>query len=288
MKILVFSVKKGKKFAKNACTPLEIFRRSPRGENMSQFSDYIQRYPIIAIKTGTETEDMGEQEIALLQKIFHNLLPVYVKIGGPEARNDMRICQRIGVAGISAPMIESEYAFKNFITSLKNVVSPIYYKNIRKAINLETITGYRNLLEILDNAFTSELDQITAARSDLSSSMNLNPDDKEVTRITRNIVSLAKSKNIKTGVGGTITKMNFDMIREEIQPDFINSRHIMVDVSKMGKISGEEMAESMLSMEMELYEIFAKAFPEKAFYYKNRIETNRERIGERKILYFLR
>lgn len=288
MKILVFSVKKGKKFAKNACTNLEFFRRSPRGENMSQFSDYIERYPIIAIKTGTETEDMGEEEIALLQKIFHNLLPVYVKIGGPEARNDMRICQRTDVAGISAPMIESEYAFKNFITSLKNVVAPVYYKKIRKAINLETITGYRNLLDILDNPFTSELDQITAARSDLSSSMNLSPDDKEVTRITRNIVSLAKSKNIKTGVGGTITKMNFDMIRGEIQPDFINSRHIMVDVAKLGNVSGEEIAESMLSMEMELYDIFAKAFPEKTFYYKNRIETNRERIGERKILYFIR
>ena len=165
----------------------------------------------------------------------------------------------------------------------------MYYKQVRKSINLETITGYRNLVDILDSPFLSELDQITAARSDLSASMNLSPDDKEVTRVTKNIVAQAKARNLKTSVGGTITKKNFDMIRESIQPDFINSRHIVVDLAELdSNVPGEEIAEAMLSMEMELYEIFAKSFPEKSYHYKNRIETNRERIGERKVLYFIR
>ncbi|WCL51400.1 aldolase/citrate lyase family protein [Leptospira sp. GIMC2001] len=255
---------------------------------MSNLKEYLKHYPILAIKTGTETEDMGSEEILYLKKLCANLLPVYVKIGGPEARNDMRICQKIGVEGISAPMIESEYALRNFISSLKNVVAPKYYQSLRKSINLETITGYKNYLDILDRPEINELDQITAARSDLSASMDRKPDDPEVTRVTRNIVRMAKERGLNTCVGGTITKKNFDLIREEIQPDFINSRHIMVDVSKLKSITGEEIAEAMLSIEIEIYELFAKEFPEKSYHYKNRIETNRERIGERKVLYFIR
>lgn len=255
---------------------------------MSLFREYLKHYPIVAIKTGTETEDMGEAEIARLRELCLGQLPVYVKIGGPEARNDMRICQRVGVEGISAPMIESEYAFRNFLQSLKNVVAPVYSQKVRKSINLETITGYRNYIDILDSPHLSELDQVTAARSDLSASMNAKPDDPEVTRVTKNIVKMAQERGLKTSVGGTITKKNFDLIRYEIAPDFINSRHIMVDLDRLGSTPGEEVAEAMLSLEMELYEIFAREFPEKSYHYKNRIETNRERIGERKVLYFIR
>jgi hypothetical protein len=255
---------------------------------MSLFLEYLKYYPITGIKTGTETEDMGEAEIAFLKKLCQPALPVVVKIGGPEARNDMRICQRIGVEGLAAPMIESEYSFRNFITSLKQVLSPVYYKKIHKSINLETITGYKNYMDILDSQVLGDLDQITAARSDLSASMNAKPDDPSVTRVARNIIKMAQARGLKTSVGGTITKKNFDLIRSEIAPDFINSRHIIVDIKKLGDIPGEEIAEAMLSLEIELFEIFAKEFPEKSFYYKNRIETNRERIGERKVLYFIR
>lgn len=255
---------------------------------MSIIDEYLKHYPINAIKTGTETEDMGEDEIHALRELCGDRLPLYVKIGGPEARNDMRICQRIGVDGISAPMIESEYSFRNFIASMKNVLHPVFYQNLRKSINLETITGYKNYMDILDSPHLSELDGITAARSDLSASMNRNPDDKEVTRVTANIVKMAKDRGVKTCVGGTITKKNFDMIRSQIEPDCINSRHVMVDLSRLAHVNGEEIAEAMLSLEIEIYELFAQKFPEKNYYYKNRVETNRERIGERKVLYFIR
>lgn len=255
---------------------------------MSPIQEYLKYYPITAIKTGTETEDMGEEEIQLLKELCGSTLPVYVKIGGPEARNDMRICQKLAVEGISAPMIESEYSFRNFINSMKNVVNPLYYQGIRKSINLETITGYKNILDIMDSPHIKELDSITAARSDLSASMNAKPDDPEVTRVTKNIVKLSTERGLPSSVGGTITKKNFDLIRYAIQPRYINSRHIMVDLEALGNTQGEEIAEAMLSLEIELYEIFAEKFPEKAYHYKNRIETNRERIGERKVLYFIR
>ncbi|GBF50569.1 hypothetical protein LPTSP4_20950 [Leptospira ryugenii] len=247
-----------------------------------------EKYAFVCLKTGTETEDMGESEIYLLQTIASGILPLSVKIGGPEARNDIRICQKIGVSGISAPMIESEYALQNFISTLKNLLSTTEYERLKKAINLETITGYRNLLDIFDSKAFTDLNQVTAARSDLSASMDKKPDDAEVTRIAKKIIQEAKSRGKITSVGGTITKINFGYIADEIQPDFINSRHVMVDTKVAMQISPSDVAECMLVFEMDLYDLYSKAFPEKGYYYRNRLEINRERIGERKVLYFIR
>lgn len=247
-----------------------------------------ENYAFLSLKTGTETEDMGEKEIRLLQRIADGILPLTVKIGGPEARNDIRICQSIGVSGISAPMIESEYAFRNFMGTLKNLLSKAEFDNLHKAINLETITGYRNLLDIFDSKVFSDLDQVTAARSDLSASMDKKPDDPEVTRISKKIVQEAKSRGKKTSVGGTITKTNFELIANEIEPNFINSRHVMVDTKRAMEVGASDIAECMLVFEMDLYDFFSKQFPEKGYYYRNRVEINRERIGERKVLYFIR
>lgn len=247
-----------------------------------------ESYAFLAIKSGTETEDMGEAELVALKTITSGILPLVVKIGGPEARNDIRICERVGVEGISAPMIESEYALRNFMQTMKNMLPPQTMEALHKSINLETITGYRNLFDIFDSKEFTGLQQVTAARSDLSASMDKNPDDPEVTRISKKIIQEAKLRGKKTSVGGTITKKNFSYIVEEIQPDCVNSRHVLVDAKISQTIGTQDVVECMLHFEMDLYEFFAKTFPEKGYYYRNRLEINRERIGERKVLYFIR
>lgn len=248
----------------------------------------IRSYPIVGLKGGTETEDMDSDEIRVLHMVAKDLVPVTVKIGGPEARTDIRMLVKEEIEGISAPMIESSYALKNFISTLKSMLTPVTYSKVTKAINLETITGYKNLLEIADSKAFEELDQVTAARSDLSSSMGLIPDDEEVMKVTRTIIAISRDRGKKTSVGGTITKQNFRKIAEEIRPDKINSRHVCVDVAKSAEKVAEEVAEAMLLFEMELYDLFSVLKPEKAYGYKNRIETNRERIGSRKVLYSIR
>lgn len=62
---------------------------------------------LTALKTGTEVEDMSFEEIRLLRALSDRIVPLFVKIGGPEARNDMRELARAGVDGLIAPMIES-------------------------------------------------------------------------------------------------------------------------------------------------------------------------------------
>ena len=70
---------------------------------------YVKDYCFTGLKGGTETEDMDYDELKLLSLLGRDLVPVVVKIGGPEARTDIRFCRGNGIDGISAPMIESQY-----------------------------------------------------------------------------------------------------------------------------------------------------------------------------------
>lgn len=250
--------------------------------------EFISKYGFCGLKGGTETEDMDFEEIKVLYLLGKEILPVGVKIGGPEARTDIRACLEVGVDGISAPMIESEYALRNFINTLKSLLSPSQYGKLRKSINLETITGYRNLLEITDSPSFNEIQSVTAARSDLSASMNLKPDDVEVMRITKQIVKTSKERGKRTSVGGTITNKNFYTILEEIQPDQINSRHVAVDLKTIKEKNLEDVPNAMLNFEIELYELFSVIKPEKSLHYKNRIEINKERTGLKRTVYSIR
>ena len=71
-------------------------------------SDLVKSSAFSGLKGGTEVEDMDHDELKLMQMLAKDILPCVVKIGGPEARTDIRYCTSIGVDGLSAPMIESE------------------------------------------------------------------------------------------------------------------------------------------------------------------------------------
>lgn len=250
--------------------------------------ELIETAGFCGLKGGTETEDMDYEELNLLHMLGKDILPVTVKIGGPEARTDIRFCYSTGIEGICAPMIESEYSLRNFINTLKNLVAPAHFPGLRKSINLETITGYRNILEIADSKSFTELNSVTAARSDLSASMDMHPDDQEVMRVTKQIVRISRERGKRTSVGGTITKSNFDVIAETIQPDTINSRHVAVDLKKISDNNLKNVPENMLLFEMDIFDLLRQLKPERGYYYKNRIEINRERIGKKKVVYSMR
>jgi hypothetical protein len=250
-----------------------------------ELSKLVETAAFSALKGGTEVEDMDHDELKIMNLLAKDIVPCIVKIGGPEARTDIRYCHSINIDGISAPMIESEYSLRNFIKTLKSLLPVKDYKKLRKSINLETITGYRNLLEIADSPAFLELDAVTAARSDLSASMDMNPDDPEVMRVTTQIIKIAKDRGKKTSVGGTITITNFYQILEMIQPDSINSRHIGVDLGKVKELNLKDVPVQMLNFEIELYNLFSIFKPERSIFYKHRIETNKERIGLKKVIY---
>ncbi|MCB1137922.1 MAG: aldolase [Leptospiraceae bacterium] len=211
-----------------------------------------ERHGLVAIKTGTEVEDMSFDEISLLRRITEGLLPLHVKIGGPEARNDIRSLLEIGVDGIIAPMIESSYALKNFIETLRELCPPARYSTLEKGINLETITAFRNMDSILTSPARKELTQVTAARTDLSGSMDRSPDDPEVLEACALIVVRCQEYELRTSVGGAIHPGIIDDLVRRIAPDTINTRHMVISRQALRQDAVGHLGEC-LDFELQLY-----------------------------------
>ncbi|MBX7059671.1 MAG: aldolase [Leptospirales bacterium] len=211
---------------------------------------------LCALKTGTEVEDMSFDEIRLLRAISDQIIPLYVKVGGPEARNDIREMARIGVDAIIAPMIESHYALAKFIETLHDVLGASGYERMQKGVNLETIVGFRNLNEILKSAEARELDQLTAARSDLSGSMGLSADDDRVLELCSIIVAHARENDLRTSVGGGIHTPAVERIIERVRPETVNTRHMVMPCrALLGRVN--EGVERNLEFEVKLYQYLA-------------------------------
>lgn len=208
----------------------------------TRLEELVNESGLVALKTGTEVEDMSFAEIALLRELSQGLVPLFVKIGGPEARNDIRELNRLGVDGLIAPMIESPYALQNFIGSLRDCLSTVDYERIEKGINLETITGFQNMNAILERPEAAELDQVTAARSDLSGSMGgLSTNDPRVSESCAAIVARCRKGGLRTSIGGGILPEAAGELIAAAAPDTINTRHMVLDCTAMqatGSVAG--------------------------------------------------
>ncbi|GIX43255.1 MAG: aldolase [Leptospiraceae bacterium] len=238
----------------------------------------LKQYGLFALKTGTEVEDMNFDEISFLRNISKDIVPLHVKIGGPEARNDMRFLLSIKVDCIIAPMIESPYALKNFIKTLEEIQHQ--HKTTCKAgINIETITGYMQLDSILNLEYAKKLYQITAARTDLSGSMDLLPDNPRVIEICKEILLSCKKKNILTSVGGAIQPAIIKNLLEELDSDFINTRHMVIR-SDILKNDPEFILRKHLEFEVELYKFLSKTIDP----IRKKIHTNRYNVLKERLL----
>ena len=252
-----------------------------------------------ALKTGTEIEDMNFEEIAFLRGLTKDIVPLYVKIGGPEARNDIRELIHIGVDALIAPMIESVYALQKFIQSLQELLEPAQYRSIKKGINIETIDAFHKLDEILSAAQTYELDQITAARSDLSASMQsakrgeregeqkeFSANDAEVIANCALIVKGAQEYGIQTSVGGQIEPLSITELLRYVQPDFVNSRHMLLcsrALQEHPRLTSSEIIIQNLSFECSLYSHLMELFPAKKEHYKKRILALTRRMQKKEV-----
>ncbi len=177
-----------------------------------------------ALKLSTEDAGMGFDQIEFWVQRCKNLLPIIVKIGGPNARNDIRELMGRGVDGLIAPMVESPYGLENFIEALSEQLTPSQYKSVKKHINIETIVSTEQLNAILAMPESGELDEITIGCSDLSSSMKRKVTDLEVTELVSVCAEKIRTHGICVSIGGGITPSNIGDRLELLKPSHFNTR----------------------------------------------------------------
>ena len=244
-------------------------------------SELVESSGLVALKTGTEVEDMGFEDIKILRELSRDIIPLYVKIGGPEARNDIRELNAIGVDGIIAPMIESPYALHKFVFTMREVLGE-RYSQIEKGINLETILGFNQMNEILSSPDARELVQITAARTDLSGSMNLKPDHERVLEICSVIAARARENDIRTSVGGAIHPGIIEDLMGQVNSDTVNTRHMVLSCAAI-RVQSARKVQNNLEFEASLYDWLATMPTARSSSYANRASIIRGRIQAVKV-----
>ena len=232
---------------------------------------------LIGIKQSFEDEGSLLDDIKEISKATqNNNLKLSVKIGGCEAKSDIHQCKLMGVDGIVAPMIETEFALQKFTESVSNI------KNIKFYINIESKSGYENIDKILDSPSSKMLSGIVVGRSDLVKSYGydksfVNSDfifDK-----TYEIMRKAKSYGLDTLMGGNLSPDSFEFIsklKKEDLIDYVETRNTIIKVGNISELNNDiasafEFESIWLNFKYNKY----KEISEEYFY---RSETLKQRL----------
>ena len=253
--------------------------RSLRGDLLR----LAQNGSVSGLKTGTEVEDMGFDEIGFLAEIAREIVPVTVKIGGAEARNDMRNCLRLEISTVLAPMIETVYALSNFAQSAREIFESADQPPAL-AINIESLTAVQNFDQMLESKAAAALSQITVGRSDLSRSMHLPIDDPEVSAVALSVIKKVNNRGLISSLGGGLSLENIDQLAR-LPLSQINTRHTIFRNDSDFQANASARLLQGLMFEERLYNAMSKLFPEKKEHYLHRVETISRRMNGMKLLF---
>ena len=188
--------------------------------------DLKENHDVIEIKAEFEAEASRMIELSRLKDVTSAVgLPLILKIGGVEAITDIYECLTIGVAGIVAPMAETPFAMSKFIKAIVQYVPEDEREDIEFAANIETITAYKNIDEILNINGIDLLSSITIGRVDFTSSMGLDRssvNSKEMLEMCSDIFKKAKAKGFKTALGGAISVESIPFSKQLNEENLIN------------------------------------------------------------------
>ena len=168
-----------------------------------------QNFHAIGLKAEFESEGATYEEVLALKKLSD--LPLSLKIGGCGALRDIQEAKKIGVSSIVAPMIESKYALNKFIETVRKVYSED--EEINLYINIETITGFKAINEIINDKDFCYVKGVVLGRNDLAESMGINDvEDNRIFEIAEEISKKIKDKEFV--IGGKITEKSLSFIKK--------------------------------------------------------------------------
>lgn len=183
-------------------------------------------FGVFEIKAEYENEGSRQTELMRLKDVTEKVnLPIILKIGGVEAVTDIYNALAIGVKGIIAPMAETAFAVSKFLDAIKIFIPEDNRNDIEFAINIETITAYKNLKEILDLENLNLLSSITIGRVDFASSLKKDRkfvNSVEMKSYCEDIFKNAKNKNLKTALGGAVSVEGADFIKYFLDKNLID------------------------------------------------------------------
>lgn len=201
-------------------------------------TDLVENEGLVGVKTSFEDEGATFNETIRLKEVCNQgKTKLTLKIGGPEAIRDLKDSTIIGVKGLVAPMVESDFGLKKYVQATKLHIPEDVRSSLQISVNLETINAVTSASTILDAEEAQDLYGVTVGRVDLVSSMNkdrnfVNSD--EVYKLVRSVFVKVKEKGLKACLGGAVSTDSYDFLKKlhsEGLLDKFETRYAMFDPS---------------------------------------------------------
>ena len=184
------------------------------------------KYGVFEIKAEYENEGSRRVELMRLKDVVDAVhLPLILKIGGVEAVTDIYDALSLGARGIIAPMAETAFAVSKFLNAIDTFIPEDNQKDIEFAVNIETITAYHNIEEILSLDKINLLSSITVGRVDFTASLGADrtfANSDEMLKYCTEIFQKTKEKGLKTALGGAISVESIPFIENLVSKDLLN------------------------------------------------------------------
>jgi hypothetical protein len=220
----------------------------------AQMAKLKKEYHLVGIKSEFEAEGSSFRDLVRLRRMSAALgIRLFLKIGGVEALSDIKDSLELGVDGLIAPMVESQFGVKKFIQACDK----IYKKaKISLAINIETETGASKADEIL-RFCKGKIDYITIGRTDLSDSYfdeDITPDSAFIFHQLAVLGKKIRYFKIKACIGGSLSAKSIALFRKHkpvsLLFDRLETRKVMLPMRVM--LGGKNALSEALKFE-ELY-----------------------------------
>lgn len=169
-----------------------------------------EKYSYVGVKTEFEAEGIRMDEMLRLSEITRKAdLKIGIKIGGCEAITDLHQAKLIGSDYVVAPMVETPYALSKYIEAKNKIYSVEDRKDVRFFFNLETITAFNHLEEIVKVAAAKDgVDGVVFGRGDFVGSLGLSRDkisDDQISNYINQASQTCKKHGLDFIIGGGVT-----------------------------------------------------------------------------------
>jgi 3-dehydroquinate synthase len=188
-----------------------------------------QKYSCVGIKTSFEDEGASATDIIRLRKLTaENGLKLAIKIGGCEAKTDIKNAMDLCCDSIVGPMIETSYALEKYLQATRNL-------DVSRGINLETINSLNNIDSLLSIA--GSLDYFVIGRVDLIGSMGKprsEIESVETRRVVQDALKKIKMTNKPTYMGGALSQASLDFVFDMYSQgllDYIETRFVIMKLN---------------------------------------------------------